>query len=177
MKKGLSLARKPLCRFSLSRIFAALVTVAAVASVRAAAATSIIPVAPTATAVKPAATATATTELAAALRPLLTWTRFVYGQSPTEKLLSIEALDRRIHLLRCAHRDKREPARTAGFTIFHDEDICYSSVGLKKLAEILVSCIVGQVAYIHFGIHFSLSLNQPTCFIALGSAYRRKSPQ
>jgi hypothetical protein len=150
---------------------------ATVATTATAAATTIVAAATSAAAT--AATAAVTTvATAAALRAFFTGTCFVNCEGTTEEFLAVEALNRCIHFFYSFHRNESEAAGAARLTVFDDENVTYGSVCFEKLMDITISCVVGQIAYIHLCIHLFtfILLGYPTCFFALSPACERMLP-
>jgi hypothetical protein len=147
---------------------AAAVTAAAVATATTAAA-----------AVTAAAVATATTAAAAAAvtaAAAATWTFFartslIDRKIAAHEICTVKRFDCCVHGFFSFHSDKCEATRATRFTIFYDENIANCTMSFEKRLEFFLSYIVGQVAYIHFCIHyvflFFTLFGLSHCFFAL----------
>jgi hypothetical protein len=93
------------------------------------------------TAATPTAVSTATA--AAALRPLLTRTRFVDSQGTTLKVFLVEHSDCFCGIVLRAHLDEGKPSRTAGGTILHDVDGDHRSSLREVVLQVVFSCAEG----------------------------------
>jgi hypothetical protein len=140
-----------------------LVAVSATTVVTAASATIAATVTATATAITAAVVSAATTATVAtvatsettatALWAFFAWACFVDCQCTTKEFLTIEAFDGCIHLLDSFHGHESEATWAARLAVFYDENVGYRTVCFEKLADITISCVVGQIAYIHLCIH------------------------
>ncbi|MFT5622514.1 MAG: hypothetical protein ACI9FZ_000435 [Bacteroidia bacterium] len=131
-----------------------------------------------AAAVTAAAVATATTAATAAVTAAAatTWTFFAWTclidrKIAAHEICTIQRFDCCVHGFFSFHSDKCEATRATRFTIFYDENIANCTMSFEKRLEFFLSYIVGQVAYIHFCIHyvflFFTLFGLSHCFFAL----------
>jgi hypothetical protein len=154
-------------------IIAAATTAAAAVPAAAAVATATT----AAAAVTAAAVATATTAAAAVTAAAAaTWTFFartslIDRKIAAHEICTVKRFDCCVHGFFSFHSDKCEATRATRFTIFYDENIANCTMSFEKRLEFFLSYIVGQVAYIHFCIHyvflFFTLFGLSHCFFAL----------
>lgn len=138
-------------------------TISAAASAVAAASTTVAaPAAATATTaaatatVAAASTTTAVTTSTAA--PFFTRTGFVDGERPPLEARAIHFVYGLLGSIR--HFHEPEPARPAGFPIGHDLGACHIAKLRERLAEIIRSRLVGQIAHVQILCHSSSFASQ-----------------
>lgn len=102
-----------------------------------------------------AATAVATAATAAAAR--LALLGLVDAERATVEGLAVHALDRLGGFFGCAHRDEREAARAARFTVTHEVDVADGSKTLERGADAIGGRIEREISNVQTSVHRACS--------------------
>ena len=140
---------------------AAATTAAVAAATSAAATTTAVAAATSATAATaPAATATTTTAATTTEAAWTVFTRacFVDGKLAALPAHPIDGLDGCVHGFWSVHAHKGKTTWAPRLTIHRQMDVRYFSVLGKKLAQLNVGSLEGEIPHIHLGVHIYLEL-------------------
>lgn len=100
-----------------------------------------------------AVVATTATALVSAAASLFAWLGFVDSQGTSAKIFAIKSFDGRNHLVLGAHGYKGEATWAATITIHGHVNIGNSAIVGEELLELIIACLEGQIAHIHFHIN------------------------
>ena len=100
-----------------------------------------------------ATAATASTAAISAATTLFAWLGFVDSQGASAKIFAIKSFDGRNHLVLGAHGYKGEATWAATITIHGHVNIGNSAIVGEELLELIIACLEGQIAHIHFHIN------------------------
>jgi ribosomal protein L18 len=137
---------------------AATTAVAAATSAAATATTVAAATSAAAATTAPAATATTSATTTEAARTVFTRARFVDGQLAALPAHPIDGLDGCVHGFWSVHAHKGKTTWAPRLTIHRQMDVRYFSVLGKKLAQLNVGSLEGEIPHIHLGVHIYLEL-------------------